>query len=149
MTATSIEVPATRNVHTAFGELAVPESQVLHFPEGLLGFPTYTLWVLLAGETSDRLYLQNIEEPGLALLLVDPFVNFDGFAIDVPTPAVQALGATQPDELLVLAPVTLGRSGQPATANLRGPILINSHTRRGLQLVVDGGPWSVREEIRG
>lgn len=151
MNATSIEVeaPTTRRVRTPLGEVAVPETQVLHFAQGLLGFPRFTQWVLLAGEASDQVWLQSVEEPGLALLLVDPFVNFDGFAIDVPAPAVSALDATQSDEVLVFAPVTLGANGKPSTANLRGPILINWNTHRGLQLIVDGGPWSVREEIRG
>lgn len=137
----------TQRVDTPLGGVDVPESQLLQFPDGLRGFPHCRAWVLLAGEAADTLWLQSADEPGLALLLVDPFNRYAGFALDVPDTAVQALGATQPDELLVFAPLTLGHAGERATANLRGPILINWQTRRGMQLVVDGGPWTVREPL--
>lgn len=143
----SVVAPTTRHVHTPLGEVAVPETQVLRFNEGLRGFPSFKQWVLLGGESEDMIWLQSVDEPGLALLLVDPFVRFEGFALEVPEAAVAALGATQSDELLVLAPVTLGHAGQRSTANLRGPIVINWHTRCGMQVVVDGGPWSLREEF--
>jgi flagellar assembly factor FliW len=149
MIATTTEAPATRHVSTPLGEVAVPEAQVLFFNEGLIGFSSFKQWVLLGGEAEDTVWLQSVEEPALALLLVDPFVKFEGFALDVPDAAVAALGALQSDELLVFAPVTLGGANAKSTANLRGPILINWKTHRGLQLIVDGGPWGVREEIRG
>ncbi len=136
---------ATRHITTAFGAVDVPDSHVLHFADGLRGLASYKAWVLLSGEAPNTLWLQSVDEPALALLLVDPFATFPGFALDVPDDVVEALGATQPDDVLVMAPVTLGRPGEPTTANLRGPVLINWHTHRGLQLVVDGGPWSVRE----
>jgi flagellar assembly factor FliW len=130
------------------GQVAVSEEQVLEFGDGLRGFPSFKHWVLLAAESADMVWLQSVDEPGLALLLVDPFARFEGFALEVPSAAAAALGAAQSDELLVLAPVTLGHANAPSTANLRGPILINWSTRYGMQVVVDSGAWSLREEIR-
>jgi flagellar assembly factor FliW len=139
--------PTTRRVHTPMGEVAIQEAQVLSFNEALRGFSDFKRWVLLGSDAEDMLWLQSVDEPGLALLLVDPFVRFEGFALDVPAAAAAALGAMQSDDILVLAPVTLGKANAPSTANLRGPILINWNTRCGMQVVVDGGPWSLREEF--
>jgi flagellar assembly factor FliW len=142
-------MPAVRHVASSFGPLEVPAEQVLHFAQGLLGFAECREWVLLARGDAHSMWLQSIEHPELALLLIDPFVAFDGFALDVPATASAQLDAGHADDVLVLAPVTMARGNAPATANLRGPVLINWRARRGVQVVVDGGPWGVRETIRG
>lgn len=143
-----INMNAVRHVESTFGPLDVPAEQVLCFAQGLLGFPECTEWVLLARSDAHSMWLQNIEHPELALLMIDPFVAFDGFVLDVPSTASAQLEAGHADDVLVLAPVTMARGDTPATANLRGPVLINWRNRRGVQVVVDSGPWSVRETIR-
>ncbi len=139
---------AIRHVESAFGPLEVRAEQVLHFAHGLLGFADCTEWVLLARDEAHSMWLQSIEHPELALLMIDPFVAFDGFVLDVPAAASAQLDAGHADDVLVLALVTMARGDAAATANLRGPVLINWRAQRGVQVVVDGGPWAVREPIR-
>lgn len=145
---TPIDMNALRHVESTFGPLEVSVEQLLRFEQGLLGFPDCKEWVLLARNDAHSMWLQSMEHPELALLMIDPFVAFEGFVLDVPASASAQLEANNSDDVLVLAPVTMARGEAPATANLRGPVLINWRMRRGVQVVVDGGPWSVRETIR-
>lgn len=148
MTAPRVDLPsALQRLETPFGTVEVDPAEFLEFPGGILGLASYKKWVLLGSERADRFWLQSVEEPGLTLPLIDPFAAFPGYALDVPPQAIETLGAPQADDVLALAPVTLGRGDEAPTANLRGPILINWQARRGLQLVVDAGPWTVREPL--
>jgi flagellar assembly factor FliW len=130
-----------------FGELTVSEARVVHFGNGLLGFPGFTRWVVLDGGRDGLGWLQSAEHPALAFLLVEPFVVFDEFTLDVPPAAVRALGAGHAEELAVFAIVTLGADGATATANLQGPLLMNLRSRCGAQVVTPHGVWSLRQPV--
>jgi flagellar assembly factor FliW len=139
--------PAAFEADTLFGRRVVEPAQVLHFPQGLRGLERFRSWMLLLAERPGTAWLQSLDVPDLALLLVDPFEAFPGYTVDVPPAAVAALGAEPTDALGVFAPVTLGDDAAGATANLRGPIVINMNARRGVQCVVDAAEWSVREPV--
>jgi len=49
-----------------------------------------------------------------------------------------------PDEALVLMIVTLGEKPEDATANLLGPVVINTRTREGLQVVLPEAGYSTK-----
>lgn len=153
MTAPAVSAPPSsraqfRQVETAFGPLDVREEHVLRFERGLLGFAGCHEWILLGSDRANTAWLQSADHPSLALLLVDPFVAFEGFSVDVSPTALRDLRAGPTDDVAVFAPVTLGASAaDPATANLRGLVLINWGARTGVQSVIDGGPWSVREPV--
>jgi flagellar assembly factor FliW len=132
---------------TVFGRRTVEPGHVMHFPQGLRGLERYTSWMVLVTATPGTAWLQSLDEPALALLLVDPFEVFMGYEIDIPPTALAAVEATPADPLAVFAAVTLGGEGEAATANLRGPIVINWSARRGVQCVLEGVEWSVRQPI--
>ncbi|MBI2795770.1 MAG: flagellar assembly protein FliW [Gemmatimonadetes bacterium] len=150
MTATAPLPAATtvaRRIDTElFGAIAVTDDQLLTFAEGPLGFPACTQWVLLGGATAGTAWLQSAEHAPLAFLLVDPFVAFEGYAVDLSPMELARLGATRASELAVFAIVTLPESREaPVTANLLGPVVINIHGRTGAQLVTSSDTWSVKE----
>ena len=62
---------------TRFGELDVAENDVIHFSQGLPGFPEeYHFALLPQGEESPFFFLQSTQDPNLTFLLVDPFAFF-------------------------------------------------------------------------
>jgi flagellar assembly factor FliW len=139
-----------RDVQTILGPLQVRDAHVLRFADGLLGFPECREWIVLESRRPGTAWLQSLDRAPLAFLLLDPFTAFDGFAVDVPAGALRALRATPSDAVAVLAPVALPAApGAPATANLKGLVLINWNARTGVQCVIDSGPWSVREPVPG
>jgi flagellar assembly factor FliW len=127
-----------------FGPLTVRPELCVRFPDGLLGFAGERRFVLLPAAADGVYWLQSVEEPGLAFLVADPFPAYPGYAVDLEDDD-PALGAATPP--LVLAIVTLPRPGVPggATANLRGPLVIDLEGRTGRQLVLADVPWSTQE----
>jgi flagellar assembly factor FliW len=121
-----------------FGTLDVSDETLLFFPSGLVGFPVCRRFVVLdAEEASDYQWLQSVDEPSLAFILVDVHLLQSDFQVDVPEEGMAELDLLQTDPLLIMAVVAIP-SGSPdqATANLRAPLVINLRTRKGKQTIL-------------
>ena len=133
----------------ALGRLEVPQASVYTFPSGIIGFDAYRRFALVPSGRDGVLWLQSADEPALAFVLVDPFRAVPGYTADIPDAETASLGAGTPDELLVLAIVTLpGDAAHPATANLRAPLVLNVKTRRARQVVLLDDRFGVAEAVR-
>ncbi|MEO9251658.1 MAG: flagellar assembly protein FliW [Gemmatimonadaceae bacterium] len=127
------------------GTLTIEQSTVLTFPSGLLGFPECRSFVLLPSERVHVYWLQSVDYSSLAFLLVDPFIFFEGYTLDL---GATELHAASPDELSVLAIVTLpGAPGELPTANLQGPIVIHTRLGEGSQVVLAESSYGIRESF--
>ncbi|MEP6733511.1 MAG: flagellar assembly protein FliW [bacterium] len=130
-----------------FGLLEITEDQQVTLPEGLVGFPACHTFALLPAGQPGFSWLQSLEEETLAFLLVDPFVYFPEFSIDVPSPMLSKLETTEAAHVSVQAVVTLGGADSGATANLQGPVLLNVQKRCGYQYVSEHAEWGTRAPI--
>ncbi len=126
-----------RVIHSrVLGEVAVSSDHVFTFPEGLHGFAQHTDYALVPAARDGFWWLQATDEPELAFLLADPFAVAPGYEVDISAGDEQFLGLASPGEALVLTVVTLPASkGEPATTNLRGPLVFNAATQRARQVV--------------
>ena len=121
-----------------FGLLDVSDETLLIFPSGLVGFPACRRFVILdTAEDSDYQWLQSVDEPSLAVVIVDVYLVQPEFGIDVPDEGLAELDMTQTDSLSIMAVVTIP-SGEPtqATANLRAPLVVNLRTRKAKQIIL-------------
>lgn len=148
MSCAALATPATALVivnSDILGALTVAEDEIFEFRSGLLGLPECRSFVLLRTEREDSFWLQSVEHSALSFLLVDPFVFFERYSVDVGPADLADLGDEQGTEVLLLAIVTLpaGRGERP-TANLQGPVALNLRTRRGKQVIVEGEEFGVR-----
>lgn len=114
---------------------AADAKQVIHFPSGLLGFENLKDYVLLgAPEEAPFLWLQVVDEPNLAFVVVPPAAVVDNYTPDLSEEDVEFLGLQSPDDALVLNIVTV-RGPNRATVNLKGPLVINRRTLVGKQVI--------------
>jgi flagellar assembly factor FliW len=121
-----------------FGILEVLDQMLLIFPSGLVGFPALRHFVVLdAAVDSDYQWLQSVEEPSLAFVIVDVHLFQQDFRVEIPDEGLTELDLTQTDPITIMAVVTIP-AGKPeqATANLRAPVVVNLRTRRGKQLIL-------------
>jgi flagellar assembly factor FliW len=81
------------------------------------------------------LWLQVLEDPNLAFLVISPFEVVPDYQPDIPNEDVQFLGLKQASDALIYNIVTLKRPG-PATVNLKGPVVLNRNTLIGKQVVI-------------
>ena len=130
------------------GEIVVPAGSLFTLPAGLLGLERYTRYALVPAGREGVFWLQSAEEPALAFVLADPFRLVDGYAAELPDADVAAIGAERPEDVVLLAVVTLPGAGRPMTANLRAPLAFNAATGRARQVVLPEERFGTAEPIQ-
>jgi len=131
---------------TRFGPVEVDASRLLQFPAGLLGFSRVRHFALL--QPDDRgvfFWLQSIETADVAFVVTDPGLWTSDFAITLRHEQSAEIGLTEgmAPQLLVI----VNRRDHGITANMQGPLVINSVTRIGLQVVLADRRWTTRHEL--
>ena len=127
-----------------FGEIQVDAESVLSMPGGLIGFPKQESYVLIRHSQDSPFYwLQAVDDPELAFVIVDPAVFRPDYSVSFSPGLLRLMKADSPDELSIFVIVTIPQ-GRPEemTANLLGPVAINTATRMARQLVLDEKNYS-------
>ena len=129
-----------------FGVVELEDDAVLNFPEGIIGFPREQSFALIPHHGSTYLaWLQSVAKPELAFPVVSAHYFLEGYP-DIPvSPAAHAAGVQGKEEEFAVLVVLCAPIGQPATVNLLAPIVVNSETRTGAQVILDGSRFSTRE----
>ena len=120
---------------TRFGELKVDEEKIIHFPHGLLGFGAVKRYILLDYEETPVRWLQAVDDPDVAFIVMDPTVLAQDCSIAIDDAMRKALQLEEEDDLAILTIVRV-EAGK-VIANFKGPLLFNSRLKIGLQAVLD------------
>jgi len=129
-----------------FGVVELEDDAVLNFPEGIIGFPREQSFALIPHQGSTYLaWLQSVTKPELAFPVVSAHYFLESYP-DIPvSPAAHAAGVQGSEDDFAVLVVLCAPIGQPATVNLLAPIVVNSETRTGAQVILDGSRFSTRE----
>lgn len=131
---------------TRFGPVEIDDERLIEFPAGLLGFAQSRSFALLQpDERGIFFWLQSADNPDLAFVVTDPSSWVDDFSAPLREEQAAEIGLRDPSDLQTF--VIVNRRGGSLTANLQGPLVISTGTRRGLQLVLADRRWSTRQEL--
>lgn len=115
--------------------VTIKSENVIHLPGGLLGFERIKKYVLLSNpDEAPFLWLQMLDDPNLAFLVVSPCVVVADYKPEISEEDTEFLGLQSPQDALVFNIVTIQPDG-PASVNLKGPIVLNRFTLVGKQVV--------------
>ncbi len=131
---------------TRFGVIEIAEDRVITFPKGLLGFPEQTRYCLLEpGDDACFFWLQSIEEPGLAFVVTDPTLFIQDYSVPIRAEQMEQMGMSGLDEAQVF--VIVNKIDDQLTGNLQGPLVVNTASRSGEQLVLAEKRWTTRHPL--
>lgn len=134
-----------------FGEVEIEEEKLITFPDGIIGFPNLQKFALIYDEEkgvhAGIRWLQSMEEPGFALPVMDPLAVSTEYNPEVEDALLSELGEIRDEDLLVLVTVTVPSDIKKMSVNLRGPIIINTRTRKACQVIVEGDTYAVKYPI--
>jgi reactive intermediate/imine deaminase len=124
-----------------FGSLEVSPDQVIEFPEGLAGFEDLHRYSLFHAEgqagAPNFFIMQSLEDPAVAFHIADPARFGCDYQIALSDEQCAAIELTDPADAVVgvmlIKDIT---AGLPMRAGLYAPLIINSRTRRGLQVQI-------------
>ncbi len=131
---------------TRFGTVEIAEDRVITFPKGILGFADYRRFCLLEpAEDSAFFWLQSLDDPTLAFVVTDPSFFVPDYSVPVRQDQMGDLGLARLEDAQVF--VIVNKVDQTLTGNLQGPLVINTVTRSGEQLVLAEKRWQIRHPL--
>jgi flagellar assembly factor FliW len=134
-----------------FGEIVIDEQKILTMPEGLPGFPGFERFVLLEDKKTEPFsWFQSIEEPNLSLVIMNPLVFKPDYRLSLEKfIADRGWKGVKEEDLLVYVVVNISgeKENKRITANLMGPLVINSKNNEAVQVVISDPVYSYQYNI--
>ncbi len=131
-----------------YGKMEVDEKQMVRFPGGLYGFEHLKKYCLLETKEEGPFYwLQSLDDSEIAFVLIDPREFRPDYVPSVAEADWKELGIGGTKDALVFAIVTIPSDPARMTANLTGPLAINTKDRVGAQVISSHADHRVKHYI--
>ncbi len=125
-----------------FGEIDIDEGKIITLERGMIGFPDLQKFALIYDEekglkASSVMWLQSMDDTQVAFPVMQPNQIKPDYNPMVSDEMLIPLGELNEDNTYVLVTLTAKPKKEDTTVNLKAPIVINTETKRGCQLIVD------------
>jgi flagellar assembly factor FliW len=118
---------------------------IVEIPEGIVGFPELTKYVLVSLDEEGMVFdLRSVEDERIRFVVVPSLPFFPDYQPEIDDEFAAQYSINDASDALVLLVVTLGASMADCTANLMAPIVLNPQKRIAAQIVLDNPDFSVR-----
>jgi len=133
-----------------FGEIEIDEAKIIRFPAGIIGFPDLNDFALVHDDEKGAgsvHWLQSIEESGFAMPVMDPLIVVPEYNPLIDDETFGAIGNLMENEMLILVTLTVPKDITAMSVNLKGPIVVNSTTRKACQVILDDSRYEIKFPI--
>ena len=132
-----------------FGTMEIDEKDLIDFPTGMIGFSNETKFILIRQrENSPIAWLHSATNPGLAF----PVISLEALAVeygeDSMCEAASAAGIdSEPESWSIMLVFAAPGKDVPPTVNLVAPVIVDSNTRTGAQVLLEGTKYTACEPL--
>ncbi len=133
-----------------FGEIDVADEKMIRMPYGMPGLPGRNRFVLLERkETRPFCWYQCVDDPDLVLVVMNPLLFKPDYKVNLQSSLNEmAWRGDSKENIAVYVVVTINEGGlHRITANLIGPIIINTIKCEAVQLIIHDSPYSHQHPI--
>lgn len=133
---------------TRFGEIEVDESEIIHLPSGLIGFPELKDYILLDHQKGSPFkWLQSINDGAIAFVLINPLLFKPDYTVEVSENEVVELKLENEEDAVISVIITMPSNPQNMTANLKAPLVFSLKNRRGKQIILSSSEYTTRHNV--
>ncbi len=129
---------------TRFGEIEIEENKIITFPMGIPGFADLKRYVLIDYKDPIQ-WLHAVDDPDVAFIVINPFPIFQDYSVNIQDDVQSFLGIKEPTDLVILNILTV--TSQGITANLKGPLVMNSANFQAAQILLDDEKYSFKTPL--
>lgn len=130
---------------TRFGEVEVDEKSCFEMINPILGYDNEKEFVLIENkDNSSFKWFQSVKTPELAFVV--SFAGFFGidYSYELPEYIQESLEIKEAEEVLTINIVVIPKDNPKAsTINLLAPLVFNTNTKKGAQVVLTGTDYQV------
>lgn len=125
-----------------FGAIDIEEEKIITLEGGMIGFPFLQKFTLIFDEEKEKktasiMWFQSMDEGEVAFPVMHPNEIKPDYNPTVNDEMLAPLGQLNDENTYVLVTVTAAKDAKDATVNLKAPIVINTDTRKGCQIIVE------------
>jgi len=127
-----------------FGELEIPDEKIIQMAKPVLGFEQLKKFCIIEGEDFEPfLWFQSVEEPSVAFIIINPVFFYPDYQIEVNPKEIEELDVADVKTVETYVIVSIPPDPKKMSINLKGPILINTKTKKAKQLVLVNSTYKV------
>lgn len=127
------------------GEVEINVDKIIHFENGIPSFLEEKKFILLPfGEGTPLYILQSVVTPELGFVVVSPFQFFPDYQVKLADSTIEALEIEKEEDVAVFTILTVQDPFVKTTANLQGPVVINSKQQKGKQISLNDPNYSTK-----
>lgn len=124
-----------------FGMIDIPDDKIIVLEKGMIGLPEMQHFALIFDaekEDGGKIkWLQSMDDPETAFPVIDPTVIKKDYSPTINDEILKPLGELTEENMFVLTTVTVPKELEKMSINLKAPIIINSETKKGAQIIVE------------
>ncbi len=130
-----------------FGVLDVAENDIIKFEDGLLGFEAMKRFFIVdPADDTLILWMQSLDSPEVAFPVLEPKIFKSDYKVHLSGNELRCLKIenTKNKDTLVYCILTIPDDVSKMTANLKAPIVVNTASQTGRQVVLQENEYSVK-----
>lgn len=125
-----------------FGEIDIEEEKIITLENGMIGLPEFQKFALIFDEEKERktssvMWFQSMDDPQTAFPVMQPNAVKPDYNPTVNDEVLSSLGELKEENTYVLVTLTASSDVKETSVNLKAPIVINTDTRKGCQIIVE------------
>lgn len=130
------------------GEIEIEEKNIIKFPYGIPSFQDEKqFYILPFSEDTPLFILQSVKSESLAFVVVSPFDFFPDYSVKLSDQITEQLEIEKEEDVAIFSILTIQEPFQNTTANLQGPIVINSAKKLGKQVILSDSPYKTKHRL--
>ncbi len=120
------------------------------FEKGIPGFEEHKTFKIYEIEDNQKLkMITSTKDSNIGFVTISPFEVKLNYEINLTDEIIKDLQIKKPEDVLVLNIITLGRTLEKSTVNLKAPIIINIRNNKGKQLILQEEKYEIKEPLIG
>ncbi len=125
------------------------ENELIVFDDGIFGFEEIKRYLPLPmdGEASDFICLLNVDDDNVSFVLVNPFSIMENYNPKLTAEDYKKLGTNDEEKLSYYAICVMKEVPQDSTVNLKCPIVVNTVTRKSVQVILQTDDYNFRHKF--
>lgn len=120
----------------------------IFFEQGIPGLEKYKKFEMSLIDGNDKFrMITSTENSNIGFVAISPFKIKKDYELNLSDDVIKELQIDSPKDVLVLSLITLGKTLEKSTVNLKAPIIINIKNNKGKQLILQEDKYNIKEPL--
>lgn len=120
----------------------------IFFEKGIPGLEKYREFEINQVESNEKFkQIISIEDSNIGFIAISPFEIKKDYELNLSDDIIKELQIDSPKDVLVLSLITLGKTLEKSTVNLKAPVIINIKNNKGKQLILQDDKYNIKEPL--